>query len=376
MLKVLGRGLEIMNEKNFTYKLVEKFDVEIQNDSEVLAESFDLAVDYENDTVAPATFEILYNPVAVVGSALRTAVTALKNTASVIYNASQSPIAEVVSFVGDLYSTVKGLYEDIRDRNYTNAFFDALGALAEVLDTVVDKLVEKVPLFGVAASMASFETSLLNVQNEYTQSGTVSDDAVDELALDGVDLVTSIVQTAAFFFPVGLLGKAAFMGVTEIVATGIKAIYLKASHNEKSIFESLFQAAFDGVYELVEDIKGFFKGKGDDYDDIDDDIKNAKVTTDSSTNITYDYSTENVLKVTNNYNQTTIYNMSELVTNITATDSTEVYNYSDGVTITGDDSGNVIYNYGKNVTIECKGGNDTVYNMGDNVTIKGVTGYD
>lgn len=46
----------------------------------ILNELFDLSLDDESDTLSPATFEILYNPIAVAGVALHTAATALRNS--------------------------------------------------------------------------------------------------------------------------------------------------------------------------------------------------------------------------------------------------------------------------------------------------------
>ena len=360
-----------MKEENITYKLGEKFDVEVQNDSEILAESFDLTIDYANDTVAPATFETLNLSVSETLSAVKDGLT---TSVKAVEDFQKAPAVKVVSFIGDICSTAIALYNDIKDRNISSALLDTLKGIAKILDPIAKKMGEAVPLFGLAGSMASFSKAISTMGDEMSKSGDVSQSTLDNLMFSGIDLVKNTLKTAAFFFPVGLLGKGAFMGLTDVIALAIKTIYIKTTNKDKSVADAIAESMFGGVYKTVDGIKSFFKDKTSDYDDIDDSVKNASVITDSSTKITYDYSTENVLRVTNNYNQTTIYNMSEVVKNITATGSAEVYNYSDGVTITGDDSGNVIYNYGKDVTIECKGGNDTVYNMGDNVTIKGVTG--
>ena len=102
--------------------------------SEVLSESFDLALDDDSDTLIPATFEILYSPAAVAGEALKGAVAALKNSITVIDNALNSPFSKITQFIGDLYSNLKAIYEDLKEHNWSGLLFDCLGSFAEPIN--------------------------------------------------------------------------------------------------------------------------------------------------------------------------------------------------------------------------------------------------
>lgn len=121
--------------KNITYKLTGGFDAEIQTDSEVTDESFDLAA-YKDDTVAPATLETLNLFVSETLSAVKDGLT---TSVKAVEDFQKASAVKVVTFIGDICSTGIALYRDIKDGNVSNALLDTLKGIAKILDPIRKK---------------------------------------------------------------------------------------------------------------------------------------------------------------------------------------------------------------------------------------------
>ncbi len=92
-------------------------------------------------------------------------------------------------------------------------FFDALSIFGEATGKFIEKMTRlNIPFFGLASSMAQYESSQLKAQKEYSSQGSVNYETLDNMVTNGIDVIDGIVKLRIFLYSKRIFGNGWIFG--------------------------------------------------------------------------------------------------------------------------------------------------------------------
>lgn len=292
----------------------------------------------EEVSIAPASL-MLASPLAIV-SAFGKAVNNLKKFISTKELLFASKAVNMSSFVADLYSSIKAMIEDVRNNNIVRAFFEGASELIKIASFVGEKIGKELPFFGLAAAMSSFEAAYWVAYDEFQKTGSASQDNINDVVTNGIDILGEIIKTVAFFFPgINLAVSTPFIGIADLASASLKTLYLKSVDNSKSVVATFWDEWLGNIDEMFADIGAFISEKitSKNY------VANSNTVVDDKTGTSYTYNSDGTVTITQ------------------ADGIRKIYNANNNISITLSNGVNRVSNYGSNVKITGSASNDTIF---------------
>lgn len=273
-------------------------------------------------------------------------ISSLKDVTDVLKISSEklSTALDVAKFVSDSQTCVKLVMEDIQNGNVTSSFFQSISGLIDVFEYVLEKMSvlskapgsKEIPFWGLAAAMATFVATEKAAQEEYSSIGFVTQEKIDDMVLNFIDVLSGIVKSVCVFIPgVNVLVSTPFFGIADYESACLKTLYLTRVHDEKNIGLTLADQWLGNIDDMFIDIIYWISGKTLTYTD-------SRITNGESGRV-YNFDSRGVLTITENDGSKQIFNTKSNLSVVM--NATRLSNYGSSVTIAGTAGDDTIFSH-------------------------------